>query len=697
MAEEKKGLAALAKEAKETPWAMLVYLWLQRGVYKIEAPHGPVALPVPEEGDYTAFFEEMCKLIYPPDIPHFRDLLKLYILQQEYGDSSRPELFCQYRMKDFPGPVWVESRVFFTEDGGEPAALIVARDISQGKNAEIAAAMAAKRPDDERYRTVLELTNTVVYEYNGATGERFVSPAIGDFLVGDYKSGRGVLEVFREDRVVHPKDRDKLMAYYRDTWYSSSTYVETTLRLKQKLGYYRWYRLVTTKIYEGQSLRRAIGILTDVDEETRLKLTLQYRAEYDMVTGLYNKETFLQKAAALLAEEPEQRHFIARLDIDRFRVVNELFGQKEGDKVLRHIGRCIQRALQSGGVYGRMQNDVFCICARGGRGRIMELCQALILEIKKYPLPFEIAPSIGIYQVDDLDASVDVMCDWAKLAMGSVKGSVIRHIAFFDEAMRSTQLAEQHILGEMQGALADGQFKLYLQPKYDIGSGHIIGAEALVRWDHPKRGLIPPAQFIPPFERTGFIIKLDEFIWEESCKLLSAWQGGEGTPLPISVNVSRMHLYSTDFADVLVRLLHRYGLEPRLLELELTESAYTENPQQLFATMAKLQGYGFTFLMDDFGSGYSSLNMLKDVPVDILKIDMAFLSGKENVERGRTILEATILMAQRLGLPVIAEGVETKEQAMFLFEAGCNWAQGYYYAKPMPVPEFMGLLRAQRG
>ena len=252
---------------------------------------------------------------------------------------------------------------------------------------------------------------------------------------------------------------------------------------------------------------------------------------------------------------------------------------------------------------------------------------------------------------------------------------------------------EHYIVKNMKEALESGQFIIYLQPKYDMRDCSIIGAEALARWMHPKDGLISPGDFIPLFERNGFILQLDEYIWELACKTLREWLDKGYQPVPLSVNVSRLHLYDTDFCDKLLALINKYDLPPELLELEITESAYTENPQTLYGIMDRLQEAGFLFSMDDFGSGYSSLNILKDIPVNLVKIDLNFLQqARRGIDVGRDILKGTIQLIHNIDLPVIAEGVESAEQAQFLLNAGCVHAQGYYYAKPMPIADFESLM-----
>ncbi|MEG1800793.1 MAG: EAL domain-containing protein, partial [Oscillospiraceae bacterium] len=280
------------------------------------------------------------------------------------------------------------------------------------------------------------------------------------------------------------------------------------------------------------------------------------------------------------------------------------------------------------------------------------------------------------------------MYNRATLAAKTCKGNYVDFYAYYTESMSSALASEQAITNEMNFALENGQFQIYLQPQYNIHTNSPCGAEALVRWFHPQKGMLSPGVFIPVFERNGFISKLDYYVWEQACKCLHAWKLKGLVPYPISVNISRVNIYNPNLVSLLLELVKRYELEPSLLKLELTESAYTDSPIAMKKIMSQLQKLGFTIMMDDFGSGYSSLSMLKDILVDVLKIDMTFLSKTEIPGRGENIIASVIRMAKWLSIPVIAEGAETAEQVDFLRSVGCDYVQGYYFARPMPVAEY---------
>lgn len=243
-------------------------------------------------------------------------------------------------------------------------------------------------------------------------------------------------------------------------------------------------------------------------------------------------------------------------------------------------------------------------------------------------------------------------------------------------------------MNDMRRAMEQEQFIIFFQPKFALSTDKDFGAEALVRWNHPKAGLIPPGKFIPVFEKIGFIVQLDYYVAEYVCRIIGKWRRDGKNLNPVTINLSRGTLLDPELVEVLQKLTEKYHVPVSLLNLEITESAYASDPEQIMAAIHALRRAGFVTMMDDFGSGYSSLNMLKDIDVDVLKVDMNFLSGGMEAEKGKIILSSVIQMAGRLGIPVIVEGVETQEQRDFLSTVGCDYVQGYYYAKPMPQEEY---------
>lgn len=428
------------------------------------------------------------------------------------------------------------------------------------------------------------------------------------------------------------------------------------------------------------------------NEENLMQQRLRYVSEHDGLTDICNRTAFFRLAQELLGKSRGRTYALARFDINRFKVINDIFGHEEGDRLLRYLAQALKKIVGDAGVCCRTDADNFAFCVPYSEEAMQELISGIEQSIQNYDLPFELFISMGIYVIDDPSVPVDSMLDRASLAQRSVKGSAVKRFAYYEEDMRSMLLHEQEIEGDMNAALEERQFLFYLQPLFSASPERPMGAEALVRWNHPRKGLIAPGSFVPIFERNGFIMKLDRYVWEEVCRYLSERLRRGGTMLPVSVNMSRHNVYDPALCDRISELVKKYGVPPSLIKFEITESIFTENPAKLAELVARLQKMGFQVVMDDFGSGYSSLNALKDLPVDVLKIDKSFIDHIETVERSRNVLGCIVYLARRLDIPVVAEGVEREEQLRFLRSVGCGIIQGYYFSKPLPVDEFNRLI-----
>lgn len=419
----------------------------------------------------------------------------------------------------------------------------------------------------------------------------------------------------------------------------------------------------------------------------------RYLAEYDAISGVYNRSKFFDATRRVLDANSDTRFILARFDLDRFKAYNDLFGMEEGDRLLREIGRFFMRNLDPEANYGRLEADHFVFCMPEERFKAGRLLAEFILHFSSFQPNFVLSPRIGVFQIKDPSLEVSRMCDRALMALRSIKSGSAQRVAYYDDSMRKRILEEQALIGDMEEALRLEQYEVYLQPQYNHRTRKIIGAEALVRWRHPQRGMIPPNTFIPILEKNGFISKLDFYVWERVCQLLERWRV-QGLPsVSISVNVSGADIHMPNLCGTLVDLTRKYGIEPRELRLEITETAYIENAERFVTVIGALRSQGFLVEMDDFGKGYSSLNTLKNVPVDVLKLDMGFLQETESSGgRSGVILNSILHMAHWLNLPVIAEGVETLRQADYLASIGCDIVQGFLYARPLPIPEFEALL-----
>ncbi|MDD4850131.1 MAG: EAL domain-containing protein [Gemmiger sp.] len=441
------------------------------------------------------------------------------------------------------------------------------------------------------------------------------------------------------------------------------------------------------KPYNADVLRQRLENLIELYES---KSCID-RIERDGLTRLYSKEAFCRYATERLEGDPTGDYFLIATDVERFKLVNDSFGTEAGDKLLRYLAERLQAHMaEVGGLCGRHSADHFVAlipCAVEDAQMRAVLAQAEA-KLKTYPLPMKITIKFGIYPITARDVPVDIMCDRAILAAASVKGQYKNICAYYDDSVRRQLLKEQQITDEVVTALVEEQFLVYMQPKYDIQSERIAGAEALVRWQHPTLGFMAPPEFIPLFERNGFITELDRYIWDKTCEIVAGWIRDGKKYVPVSVNVSRKDIYQDDLPELLTGIIKKHGLRPSQLHLEITETAYTENPAQLIAVVSKLKTLGFVIEMDDFGNGYSSLNMLSELPIDILKLDMRFIQKETDKNSSRNILSFIISLAKWMNLLVVAEGVETQDQIELLRNMDCNYVQGYYYARPMPAAEF---------
>lgn len=418
--------------------------------------------------------------------------------------------------------------------------------------------------------------------------------------------------------------------------------------------------------------------------------------QYDRLTGLYSKGFFCQLVGELLRQNPDKDYDIICSDIVNFKLVNDVFGVSAGDRILCMVAREYEERTSGKKICSHFHADQFACIIEHKWDYTEDLFQDICARINVMSQTQNIVMKWGIYRVEDRSVPVEQMCDRALLAARSIKGQYKKYFAYYDDVLRSKLLQEQEIVDHMESALAQEQFEIYLQPKYRLKDNRLTGAEALVRWNHPEWGPQSPAVFIPLFERNGFITRLDQYVWEKTCAVMQDWEKRGLPRLPVSVNVSRADVYHMDLAHILTGLLEKYGLPAASLHLEITESAYIENPQQIIDTVSQLRDLGFVIEMDDFGSGYSSLHMLHKMPVDILKLDMKFIQNEPATLVNQEIMRFIINLAHLMSLGVVAEGVETAEQLERLREIGCECVQGYYFSKPVPVKEFE-LLMEEKG
>lgn len=541
------------------------------------------------------------------------------------------------------------------------------------------------RLSGELYQTVVSQLRTIVFECNYEKKTFYTSPL--------FKEKFGIEEItnidFLQDKqtrsLIYEGDIDTYRMLFRNR---EDDFREVTCRLRERDGKLVWYRICVQFIHdEAGKLIRVIGTLKDVDEVTKSYEIIKYRSEYDTLTNIPNVNRFYADAGQKIMEK-EANYAIISFDIDKFKLINDLFGMVTGDDVLQHVADVLKKILPADALYCRVHSDMFFICiSYGRRGEIIKLIEKLRKAIYRNEFAFDINTTYGIYLVTDTSIPINLMCDRATLAERTVKGSAMNFCAFYDEQYREEILKTTEIEQDMNLAISDKQFVMYLQPKYNLVTGKICGAEVLARWKHPVKGLIQPNDFIPLFERNGFILRLDEYMWEEACKTLANWRAEGKEPVPLSVNISRYHIKYNDLVSVWKRLIKKYDIPTSYLTLEITETFFYDS-EDLYKVLENLQNMGFRLEVDDFGAGYSSLNMIRQIPVDTIKIDKDFLDKKMTTEKGKIVISHTIAMAKDLKLGVVAEGVETKEHVDFLKSSSCDVAQGFFFAKPMPLEEF---------
>lgn len=442
---------------------------------------------------------------------------------------------------------------------------------------------------------------------------------------------------------------------------------------------------------------------TDAGKEELYLYSLRKMAEDNVennrteLTHLHNMKSFFYLCGEMIKAEPDQKYSVVIMDIVQFKAVNEFCGRAEGDRLLKFIAECFQwyEDHRKDTYACHVRADIFCLCTQYEDVRELEnIVSEIKAKIDEFPFTYKVQPSFGIGISPEREPAVSYLKDCATMAMNSVKGKVYQTYAIFGEKMRRQLMRERQVENDIVGALENGELVLYIQPKVNMSTGRIIGGEALVRWLHPEKGLVPPGEFIPVLEKNGFIINVDEYIWEKVFAYLGKLKEEGRELVPISINVSRLHAYDTQLAENLIRLREKYDIPAEYVPLELTESAFLEDEKGMYQRMENLRSQGFLVSMDDFGTGYSTMNMLKNQTLDEIKIDREFIRDLEK-DKSQIIIRNTIAMLQQLAVHIVIEGVETEEQKNFLLGCGCTDAQGFLFHRPMPVEEFNRLLLQQ--
>ncbi len=508
------------------------------------------------------------------------------------------------------------------------------------------------------------------------------------------------------ESLVHPDDRARFVEFWDITTIltritQAGGTLQDRFRRKTASGLWGWTTQTVIPVKRGAGNEPVLMcFISQVNDDwigdaalPREDALVKQLEGLDPLTATYNSGTFMRKATELAAVDPSKPYEFLYIDIENFKVFNEWFGRDAGDRLLKAIAEHLkQLAASHGGITGYLGGDDFVALLPYGTAESVDLENALKTISSPADRGIGFQPAIGACFAQGGAIPMRTICDHAMTAALSIKGNYAKRCVWYEQGMTQRLEEDPKILIEVQRALENREFVLYWQPQCNTRTGKIVGVEALVRWNHPERGLVGPADFIPILERNGFIASLDLYVWEEACRLIKGWIDRGETPIPACVNISRGDLYSIDIVESITELVDSYGLDRSVLHLEITESAYAEDEKMIEAVSA-FKERGFSVFIDDFGSGYSSLNILREIKADVVKIDMKFLDlSQDELNRGESILESIVTMTHLMELSVVAEGAETKEQVDFLKDIGCTYAQGYYFYRPLPTDELERLL-----
>lgn len=422
-------------------------------------------------------------------------------------------------------------------------------------------------------------------------------------------------------------------------------------------------------------------------ENAAVYAKLEYRLNYDSLTKAYNRYGFYKNAQKLIKEHTDTEYCLILSDIKSFKLINEIYGENIADKILIDEVNIIRQKMKGNSVLGRLNGDIIAMVIPKEYLSEKEFSDMIKLLSDRYSNKnFRLHIYLGVYYIKDVNETIRQMVDKVSLVIMKSKGNMSNYILYYDENSYRNDIFKQQLIGEFETALNENQFCMYLQPQTDK-DGNMLGAEALIRWNHPNMGLIMPGAFIECFEDAGLIYRLDNYIWEEAAKQLKIWKDS-GYNYYISVNISAKDFYHIDVYQTFKNLVSEYGIDTDKLHIEITETALSEDKQAAHKTIERLHNEGFIIEIDDFGSGYSSFNFLKDVCADVIKIDRVFLKKSSHEERGEQILRSIISLSHDIGMDVITEGVENVDQLSMLAKMNCDWFQGYYFSKPVTVGDF---------
>lgn len=502
---------------------------------------------------------------------------------------------------------------------------------------------------------------------------------------------RDIIDKNSSGYVTFDKDNEMQNVYCEplgyDDLYILSVISDTELKAQKANVFTKTHLLIT--VFIGLY---AVTIIFILYLQTKNKRKIERIAYVDELTGGKSYTKFKKDVEKLLNTRTVSKYALIVLDVDKFKYINDIFGYEEGNNVIRFIWNEINKIVEHDETFAHHNADRFVLLLRADDmdqliERVEQLAKVVSKRESQNEKNYEIILSVGIYLIDKEEFQIDTAIDRAELTKKSIKGMHNKIYAIYDEKVRQKVIKDQEIENKMERALENNEFKVYYQPKYDSKTCELASAEALVRWLDEKSGLIFPNEFIPVFESNGFIVKLDKYMFENVCKDIRKWLDAGLKVVPISVNLSQLQLYNLHFIDEYREILTKYKIPPKYVQLELTKTTLFSEASALNGIIDKLHKVGFKILMDDFGTGYSSLNMLKNIPVDILKLDKSFVDAIGEL-KGNIVVSTIISLGQLLEMKIVAEGVETKEQFEFLRDIFCDEIQGYYFSRPISASDY---------